>query len=156
MLKILHTFFTVIILVFTSLGFSVNAFESTDFRYFGVNADINKSSDSSHYIVRTKGQKEHEGFVFTPSNIIGGDKITISIDLKGKGNVFIKLQETDARGTFISETKSAPIVLTDDWLTKQFETAINPKTKQVDIMVFTSSKNKTYFFFKNVTLGKGN
>jgi hypothetical protein len=146
--------FICMLLAFTIIGTTVSAFESTDFRYFVVSADITKSEDGTYHIVKTKGAKENEGIVFTPEGIEGGEKLSLSLDLKGTGSVFIKIEETDARGTFIKEITSAPIILPGAWQTVQLDTTLSPQTKQIDIMVLTPTKSNVEFSFRDVTLKK--
>lgn len=141
-------------LMFLFSGLHATAAEKPEYTFFGVGAEVSPSSDGTSYTVKTQGKKENEGIVFTPSNIQGGQKVSVELDLKGTEEVFIKIEETDARGTFIKETSSQPIRLTDDWQPLKLDALLSPTTKQIDVMLLTRNKATTEFLFKNVKVSK--
>jgi hypothetical protein len=138
-------------LLFVVFFNSTNALanQNSQFRYFGVSAEISKSDDGSYYIVKTKGKRKNEGFVFTPNGLKNGRELSLRINLKGNSKVFIKLQETNAMGRYINETVSSPIKLNGGWQTVELETTISPNTEYMDVMVLTSDESKTEFYFKD-------
>lgn len=146
-------FFIWICLCLFIFGMNIaQAAELSNYRFFGVSADVTKATDGSHYRVKTKGIKDHEGFVFSPEDIKSGEKFTFDIQLLGSGDVFIKMEETDGRGAFIKETASEPIQLTKNWQSHTLNVELSPNTKQVDVMVLTRLKGEQQFSFKNVNI----
>src|SRR5690606_32761029 len=106
------------------------------------------------YSVKTEGTKENEGFVFTPKEIKGGETITFSVELQGATAIYLNVDETDPRGTFLAETVSPVISIHDVWRTVQLEVELQESTKQIDAMVLTNKKEATEFKFRNVKITK--
>ncbi|MFT4416280.1 hypothetical protein ACLM5H_20660 [Fredinandcohnia humi] len=121
--------------------------------YFGVGAEVKKVEDNV-YVVKTEGSKENEGFVFSPVGIKGGEIIIFQVELKGNATIYLNVDETDARGTFLAETVSPVISLHDAWRTIQLEVELQESTTEIDAMVLTNQKEKTEFMFRNVTIRK--
>lgn len=142
---------TISLLYIALLIFSIPALakEEVAFRYFGVNATLSQSEEQTVQQVQPNGKGANEGFVFT-GKTTGGEKVHVEVDLKGSNTVYLKIEETDARGTYIKETVSKPYRLTEDWQTALLDTTLSPNTKQVDYMVLTVEQNKTPFSFQNV------
>ncbi|SET72448.1 hypothetical protein SAMN05421676_10783 [Salinibacillus kushneri] len=124
------------------------------YKYFSVgDAEISEINEQS-YNVSTKGSKQDEGFVFTPKSIKGGKQITFQLDMKGKGEVLIRVSESDKAGKYIKESISDPIKLAKDWKTAQHNLMLSPKTAEIDIMVLTNRKQQATFQFKNVKVNE--
>ena len=115
-------------------------------KYFGINATVEKINQEE-YVVKTKGEKKEEGFVYTLPGEFSSLQIQPSINLKGNGKYLIVIQETDARGTFINE-KKMPIELTNDWQTFSVPYKMKSTTSQIDVKVLTPAKTKTELFIK--------
>ncbi|GAA0498298.1 hypothetical protein GCM10008986_26720 [Salinibacillus aidingensis] len=128
--------------------------EEKSYKYFGVgDAEISEIAEHTYH-VNTQGAKQDEGFVFTPKEINGGKQITFQLELKGKGEMLIRISETDVAGKFIKETISDPIKLTDNWKKAQRNLMLSPNTAEVDIMVLTNRKQQAAFQFKNVVVNE--
>ncbi|WP_400243704.1 hypothetical protein AB3U99_21085 [Niallia sp. JL1B1071] len=115
-------------------------------KYFGVNATVEKVNQEE-YVVKTKGEKKEEGFIYTLPGEFSSLQIQPSINLKGNGNYLIIIQETNARGTFINE-KKMPIELTDNWQTFSVPYKMKSTTSQIDVKVLTTTKTKSELFIK--------
>jgi hypothetical protein len=120
-------------------------------KFFGVGADIEKL-EKGIFEVRTKGVKNGEGFVYTPEDIRAVKEATITIQLKGENEVYVKVEETDQRGTFIKDTRSPGLLLTDKWKTYQLDVTLSPTTSQLDVFVLTENKIETEFQFKDLQI----
>lgn len=139
------------VLLLTSLVSPVLAAEEP--QYFGVGATVTKLKDGI-YSVKTEGTKENEGFVFTPKEIKGGETIIFSVELQGDTAIYLNVDETDRRGTFLAETVSPVISIHDVWRTVQLEVELQESTSQIDAMVLTNKKEATEFKFRNVKITK--
>nr|WP_304213974.1 hypothetical protein [Fredinandcohnia onubensis] len=117
--------------------------------FFGVSATVVQVEDGT-FEVRTKGAEENEGFVFSPRGGKGGETIIFEVQVKGEAAVYLLVDETDARGTFLAETVSPVIGLHDPWRTIQLEVELQDTTSQIDAMVLTNKQEKTKFMFRNV------
>ncbi|MRG87484.1 hypothetical protein [Salinibacillus xinjiangensis] len=147
------TFFIVCSLIFGLILSSftgISAEEQT--KYFGVGDTQVSKVEGQTYKVSTKGKKQDEGFVFTPKNIKPGSQITTQLELKGKGEVIIRVSETNAKGKFIKESIGEPIKLTDEWQNVQHNLMLSPETAEIDVMVLTNRKQQATFQFKNVQI----
>lgn len=120
--------------------------------YFGVGANIQEIGDGS-FVVKTKGEKAEEGFVFTPKQSFTSTKISLQITLKGKGTVLLKISETDPRGRFIKE-KSMEINLTEDWETHVLPFDLASTISQIDVSVVTKVATKTEFSYKDLKINQ--
>ncbi|MEQ2525295.1 hypothetical protein EKG37_16565 [Robertmurraya yapensis] len=141
-------FIGVFSLIFLLIGHSVLAAETKKVEFFGVGATVTELANQE-FKVETTGEKEGEGFVHTPSAPTSIN-VKYKVALKGEGKVYLKIEETDARGTFLNEVKSEEIQLTDEWKEYELEAKIASLQSQLDVFVLTSSKQETTFFFKNV------
>ncbi len=130
-----------------AFSFTVVAYEYTGKVYFGVGAVV-EELDEGIYRVKTKGDQANEGFVHTPAISSLDREINYQIDLKGKGTVYLKIEETDPRGKFLKEHRSPSFQLTEDWKTYNLKPTFHANTSQIDVFVLTSSKQKTEFSFK--------
>lgn len=119
-------------------------------KFFGVGADI-KQINQGEYLVKTKGEKIEEGFVYTPKEKFTSKKIQYKIKLKGKGKHFLVIEETDARGVFIKEKKWA-VELSNSWKSFTASYELKNNTSQIDVFVRTSEKTKTEFNFKDLQI----
>ncbi|RFB17368.1 hypothetical protein DZB84_09885 [Bacillus sp. HNG] len=119
--------------------------------FFGVSATVVQVEDGT-FEVKTKGEEENEGFVFSPKGVKGGETIVFEVQVKGNTAVYLLVDETDARGTFLAESVSAVIGLHDPWRTIQLEVELQDTTSQIDAMVLTNQKEKTTFMFRNVKM----
>ncbi|MFS0864614.1 hypothetical protein [Fredinandcohnia sp. 179-A 10B2 NHS] len=122
-------------------------------QYFGVGATVTKLKDGI-YSVKTEGNKENEGFVFTPKDIKGGETYIFSVELQGATAIYLNVDETDPRGTFLAETVSPVISIHDVWRTVQLEVELQDSTSQIDAMVLTNKQEATEFKFRNVKVTK--
>lgn len=137
-----------IALFFISIS-PVSAAEKSPF--FGVSATVEQVEDGT-FEVTTKGEEENEGFVFSPEGVKGGETIVFEVQVKGEGAVYLLVDETDARGTFLAENVSPVIGLHDPWRTIQLEVELQDTTSQIDAMVLTNKQEKTKFMFRNVKI----
>ncbi|WP_453993169.1 hypothetical protein [Bacillus nitroreducens] len=119
--------------------------------FLGVSATVVQVEDGT-FEVKTKGEEENEGFVFSPKGVKGGETIVFEVQVKGDTAVFLLVDETDARGTFLAENASAVIGLHEPWRTIQLEVELQDTTSQIDAMVLTNKKEKTTFMFRNVKM----
>ncbi len=119
-------------------------------QYFGVDATI-QDADTGEHIVKTKGMKAGEGFVYTPQQARTKQEITYQIDLKGKGPVILKISETDASGRFIKEEERV-VELTEQWTTYEMPYTLQSTTSQLDVFVLTKDKSALEFSFKNLRI----
>ncbi|MBB6455415.1 hypothetical protein HNQ94_003915 [Salirhabdus euzebyi] len=119
---------------------------------FSVGESKISENENKTYQIATKGLKSGEGFVFTASNIKSGKQNTFQFDLKGAGNVVIKVVETNIKGKFIKETTSKPVTLSDQWKTQQYTLMLSPNTKEMDVMVLTEGKQQITFQTKNIAV----
>jgi len=117
--------------------------------FFGVSATVVQVEDGT-FEVKTNGAEENEGFVFSPRGVKGGETIVFEVQVKGEAAVYLLVDETDARGTFLAETVSPVIGLHDPWRTIQLEVELQDTTSQIDAMVLTNKQEKTKFMFRNV------
>lgn len=122
--------------------------ETADTSFFGVGASIEEIS-SGVYKVISAGEKAAEGFVHTPDISMINKKWKYQIDLKGEGTVYWKIEETNARGRFMKEQKSKPILLTGEWKTYDIDIELDTESSQIDVFVLTSSDRQTKFYFRN-------
>ncbi|MEH7235336.1 hypothetical protein [Bacillus sp. JJ1562] len=119
--------------------------------FFGVSATVMQVEDGT-FEVKTKGAEENEGFVFSPKGVKSGETIVFQVQVKGEGAVYLLVDETDARGTFLAETVSPVIGLHNPWRTIQLEVELQDTTSQIDAMVLTNKQEKTTFMFRNVKM----
>ncbi|WP_010677103.1 hypothetical protein [Bacillus timonensis] len=119
--------------------------------FFGVSATVVQVEEGT-FEVTTKGEEESEGFVFSPEGVKGGETILFEVQVKGEGAVYLLVDETNARGTFLAETVSPVIGLHDPWRTIQLEVELQDTTSQIDAMVLTNKQEKTKFMFRNVKI----
>ncbi|TKC19282.1 hypothetical protein [Robertmurraya kyonggiensis] len=140
-------FMSVLSLIFLLIGHSVLAAETKKVEFFGVGATVTELANQE-FKVETKGEKEGEGFVHTPSAPTS-TTVKYKVTLKGTGNVYLKIEETDARGTFLNEVKSEEIQLTDEWKEYELDAKIASTQSQLDVFVLTSTKQAMEFLFKN-------
>jgi len=66
--------------------------------------------------------------------------------------VLLKIEETDARGTFLSEVQSEPVMLTADWKEYDLKTDVKSTESQIDVFVLTKDKQATTFHFKDLVI----
>ncbi|WP_449622872.1 hypothetical protein [Robertmurraya sp. Marseille-Q9965] len=141
--------FTIVFsLIFLLIGHSVLAAETKKVEFFGVGATVTELTNQEFKVV-TKGEKEGEGFVHTPGAPTS-TTVKYKVSLKGTGNVYLKIEETDARGTFLNEEKSDEIQLTDEWKEYELEAKLASTQSQLDVFVLTGTKQAAKFLFKNV------
>lgn len=119
--------------------------------FTGVSATVVQVEDGT-FEVKTKGVEENEGFTFSPKGVKGGETIVFQVQVKGNCAVYLLVDETDARGTFLAETVSAVIGLHEPWRTVQLEVELQDTTSQIDAMVLTNKQEKTKFMFRNVKI----
>ncbi|WP_077619834.1 hypothetical protein [Bacillus sinesaloumensis] len=119
--------------------------------FFGVSATVVQVEDGT-FEVTTKGAEENEGFVFSPEGVKGGETIIFEVQVKGEAAVYLLVDETNARGTFLAETVSPVIGLHEPWRTIQLEVELQETTSQIDAMVLTNKQEKTKFMFRNVKM----
>ncbi|MEH7224666.1 hypothetical protein V7112_12730 [Bacillus sp. JJ1566] len=119
--------------------------------FFGVSATLVQVEDGT-FEVKTKGAEENEGFVFSPKGVKGGETIIFEVQVKGETAVYLLVDETDGRGTFLAETASPVIGLHEPWRTIQLEVELQDTTSQIDAMVLTNKQEKTTFMFRNVKM----
>lgn len=131
---------------------SLAAEQTVEYQFYPVSATIEKPQDGHTYIVRTAGKKENEGFVFTPFPVKSEKQVTFLIDVKGKGEIFSKIQQTDESGTLIKETNTSTVKLSKNWKTVELKTELNQNTELIDIMVLTPRKMTTTCTFRNIRL----
>ncbi|SFA70719.1 MULTISPECIES: hypothetical protein [unclassified Bacillus (in: firmicutes)] len=135
------------------MGNSALAGEETEVKLFGVGSTVVKLEDMSHAI-KTGGKKPNEGFVYSPVGIKPNGKANFSMMIKGKGTIILKIEETDARGTFIKETISKPVTLSDKWQTVELLSHLSSNTAQVDALVLTTTKQQSDFLVKRINWTK--
>ncbi|MDQ0228963.1 hypothetical protein [Metabacillus malikii] len=134
-----------------SLHSPLSAIEAGKKQFFEVGSIINEL-ENGIYSVQTKGEKPGEGIVYTPENGTFNTKPQFQVELKGSGEVLLKIEETNARGQFIKEVRVENITLTDDWKTYHINIDLETETSQIDFFVITETKENTHFSFKNVEL----
>lgn len=132
---------------------AVHAAEEPAKTFFGVSAKVEKL-ENGLYRVKTEGKQPNEGFVFSLVAEQSGMKPTITLDLRGQGNVALKIQETDARGRFIKETQTHNTELSGEWQQLTLTTEISDKLNMLDVSVLTTYKHKANFEFKNLKIEK--
>ncbi len=142
-----------IMVVFIVFSFSLTAVanEETSKNYFGVGAIVEESENFytvNTHTVKTKGESTDEGFVHSPKILNKDSEFDFQIYLKGKGLVYLKIEETDSKGKFIKEKRSPEFQLTDEWKSYNLKTNLNQNTSQVDVFVLTGTKEKTEFEFR--------
>ena len=120
------------------------------YQYFGINATLTQTEDDV-LKVNPNGAKANEGFVFTV-DCAPHEKLVFEIELKGSTTVYLKIQETNARGTFIRETVSKPYRLTEEWQVAKLLTTLSGNTKQVDFLVLTVDQTTLPFYFQNINV----
>lgn len=143
-------FFSIVLLLFIAVA-PASAAEKSPF--FGVSATVVQVEDGT-FEVKTAGKEENEGFVFSPRGVKGGMTILYQVQVKGEGAVYLNIDETDPRGTFLAETVSPVIALHDSWRTIQLEVELQETTSQIDAMVLTNKAEKTKFMFRNVKISE--
>ncbi|MFS0821426.1 hypothetical protein [Bacillus sp. 1P02SD] len=149
-MKLKIVFFITLLFLFMS---PATAAEKSPF--FGVSASVVQVEEGT-FEVKTKGEEENEGFVFSPKGVKGGETIVFEVQVKGNTAVYLLVDETDARGTFLAESVSPVIGLHDPWRTIQLEVELQETTSQIDAMVLTNQQEKTTFMFRNVKMSVKN
>ncbi|WP_156291627.1 hypothetical protein [Oceanobacillus salinisoli] len=130
------------------------AIEENSPRLFGIGSSVNQK-DSGLYEVKTNGKQMEEGIVFTPKEeFFGGENVHYQVTLKGKGNVILKIEETDPRGKFIHENRSSEIPLKNSWETYYLPVKLSKESTQLDVFVLTSKKEKIDFQMKSINIKK--
>lgn len=119
-------------------------------RFFGVGAIVEEPSPGI-FSVKTPGKKAGEGFVHNPQQQFPTQKINTKIELKGKGTLSIKLEETDARGKYMKE-KEIKVTLSDEWKLYELDLDLESVTSQIDLLVVTPSQSEVVFQFRNVKI----
>lgn len=140
----------IFLLILMSFQNNYSASEMPKLKIFGVGSVV-KAVQGDEYLIATKGEKPEEGFVYTPQEPFTTKEIKYQITLKGSGPVYMKMEETDARGQFIKE-KSLKITLTNQWKTYELPFQLKDVTSQIDVMVITAQTNKTEFAIKNLQI----
>lgn len=136
--------------LFITLPINTIANESQDYKFFGINATIEKFTNNSYEII-LDGKKAKEGVVF--SKIVnGGEEVAFDIDLKGNDEVILKISETNSAGHFIQETISDPINLVEKWSSHSINHKLSNETSEIDVFVLTVKKSKANIYFRNVKL----
>ncbi|MGG0719706.1 hypothetical protein ABE096_19270 [Robertmurraya massiliosenegalensis] len=144
-------FFNVVAaMILLSLGQTVFGAEITEIEFFGVGAVVTEQ-ENEEFKVEPKGEKAEEGVVYTPSELTS-TAVNYKISLKGEGEVFLKIEETDARGTFLNDVQSEPITLTDEWKEYELTTEVKSTESQIDVFVLTRDKQASAFHFKDLLL----
>ncbi len=138
--------FSLFLFIFQSHLFAAE----TKHQYFGVDATV-QATDTGEHIVKTKGIKAEEGFVYTPKQGRTKQEISYQVDLKGNGPVILKISETDARGRFIKEEEKT-VELTEQWTTYEMPYTMQSTTSQLDVFVLTKDKSALEFSFKNLRI----
>lgn len=146
-----NLFFTIILsMLLLAIGQAAFGAEIKKLEYFGVGAVVTEQ-ENQHFKVQTEGEKTEEGFVYTPSELTS-TTVHYKISLKGEGQVLLKIEETDARGTFLSEVQSEPVMLTADWKEYDLKTDVKSTESQIDVFVLTKDKQATTFHFKDLVI----
>ncbi|MCP8617929.1 hypothetical protein [Salirhabdus salicampi] len=143
-MKTLFTVFLLIVLTFSPS----RLFAESDINFFEVNSAI--ENVHNRYIVQTKGEKPLEGAVFTVKDIKQGVPVTVSLEVKGEGHIYIRTEETDRRGKFLQQQTSKRLTLSDEWQRIRFPVTFSMDAQLIDVLIVTSYKQKTEFQFKNV------
>ncbi|MCU9613524.1 hypothetical protein OEV98_08130 [Caldibacillus lycopersici] len=146
-------FFSLLLLLTHPIhSFAIASELEENYRYFGVNAIVHQAGESDYYEVQTNGDSEKEGFVFTINHPGTGDNFQLTLQLKGDSSVILLIEETNRKGKYLKEFQSPSIQLTDDWKQYTQELALDENTKQMDVMVLTSQKQKSNFSFRNISV----
>jgi len=143
------SFFTLVFLFSMQIP-SLAAEDRPTIPYYGVGATVQEVVEGE-YLVKTEGAKAEEGFVYTPPEPFKEKNIKFQITLKGKGNVILKLEETNARGQYIKE-KKMDVTLTEDWATYEMTFTLESPTSQIDAFVLSKDKEPAEFSFKNIEI----
>ncbi|WP_182101742.1 hypothetical protein [Niallia taxi] len=142
-----------VIFVFLMINQTVHAAEEPARQYFGVGAKV-EQVENGIYRVTTEGKQPNEGVVFSLKATQIGLKPTISLDLRGQGNVALKIQETDAKGQFIRETMTHNTELSGEWQQLKLTTELSNELNLIDVTVLTTYQHKASFQFKGVKVNK--
>jgi hypothetical protein len=121
------------------------------FGWAGVNAEIDRVVGTSKHgsasvRVETANEEADEGVVLAESSISPNTDYQYSVYVKGEGDVYLKIEETNIMGRFLKETRSEPFTLTDDWKKIDLNIKTVGETAQVDLFILTSSKQKAVFY----------
>ncbi len=148
--KFLKMLLISMIVILSIQSYAVADEDTPGIPYFGTGANVTDQGNGI-YTVKTEGDKEKEGFVYSASDPFTSTKVEVQVSLKGKGTVLLQVSETDPRGRFIKD-KNMEIQLTEDWTTYNLPFELASKSSQLDVLIVTKDAEKAEFSFKDLKI----
>lgn len=112
--------------------------------FFGVNATVQRLDNQVYYITTSNKAKKHAGVVQAIPSVLSETPYTLTLEIKGKANVYLKIEEFNSNGKYINMHQSKKVTLTKHFKPYRISWVTHPATSQVDFFVLTTNRNGSF------------